>query len=106
MDNIKVTISSSDSWLESLIESLKDSEYAAEYLTVALEGKLETNQSLRYAIKDVVEAHEKMNNLSEEAKINYEKLDKILSEGGGSEIKVLVNLIQGLGFELVVSPKN
>jgi DNA-binding phage protein len=98
-------ISSSDSWLDSLIESLGDPEEAAEYLSVALEEKIGTRQLLRNAIKDVVEAYGRINNLSEEAKSYYEQLENLLSKNGGSEIHNLINLLGALGFKLTVDLK-
>jgi DNA-binding phage protein len=52
-----------------------------------------------------MEAHEQMNNLSEEAKQSYEKLDKILLETGGSEIYGLVELLDALGFRIAIALK-
>lgn len=95
----------SDSWLDSLIESLTDPEEAAGYLSVALEDNVSTNQLLRNALKDVIEAYSKINQLSKEAKLYYEQLETILSSNGGSEIHNLINLLNALGFKLVVDPK-
>ena len=62
-----------------LIESLKDSEEAAAYIEAALEeGEPEL---LQVVLRNVAEAHE-MNQLSEQAKVHHEKLDKMLSEDG------------------------
>jgi DNA-binding phage protein len=46
-----------------------------------------------------------MNNLSEEAKLCYEKLDKILLETRGTEIYSLVELLDALGFRLAIALK-
>ena len=54
---------------------------------------------------NVAEAHEGMNKLSAQAKLHHEKLDKILSEDGGSEIYNLVALLDALGFKLAIAPK-
>jgi DNA-binding phage protein len=53
-----------------------------------------------------VEARVRLNNLSEEAKRRYEKLDKILLETGGSEIYSLVKLLDALGFRIAIAPKD
>lgn len=98
-------ISSSDSWLDSLIESLTDPEEAAGYLSVALDDKTSTHQLLRNAIKDVIEAYSKINKLSEDAKLHYEQLDNLLSKNGSSEIQSLLELLNALGFKLTVNPK-
>jgi DNA-binding phage protein len=52
-----------------------------------------------------MEAREPINNLSEEAKQSYGKLDKILSETGGTEIYTLVELLDALGFRIAIAPK-
>lgn len=109
MTTKNVKISTSDNWLDSLIESLKDSEEAAEYLNVILEDDPETDQILRYALRDIVIAHSQINHFSNEtklqAKLQYEKLDKIFSEGGGNEIYILIKLLDNLGFKLTVTVK-
>ncbi|GAB4194861.1 MAG: hypothetical protein Fur006_40850 [Coleofasciculaceae cyanobacterium] len=106
MKNVKMP--TSDSWLDSLIESLKDPEEAAAYIEVALELEEKDPQPdmLRLTLKDVVEARVRMNNLSEEAQRSYEKLDKILLETGGVEIYGLVELLDALGFRLAITPKD
>ncbi len=53
--------------------------------------------------KDVVEARVQMKNLSETAKLRYEKLDKILLETGGAEICSLVELLDVLGFRIMIA---
>jgi DNA-binding phage protein len=101
----EVKMPTSDSWLDSLIESLKDPEEAAAYIEVALELEEKDPQPdiLRLTLKDVVEARVRLNNLSEEAKRSYEKLDKILSETGGAEIYGLVELLDVLGFRIAIA---
>jgi DNA-binding phage protein len=101
----EVKMPTSDSYLDTLIEELKDPEMAAGSIEVALEleGKDPQPDMLRLTLKDVVEAHLRMNNLSEEAKLLYEKLDRILLETGGVEIYGLVELLNALGFRLAIS---
>ncbi len=105
MKNVKMP--TSDSWLDSLIESLKDPEKAAGYIEAVLELEEEDPEPelLRAALKDVLDARRQMNNLSEEAKQSYEKLDKILLETGGTEIYSLVELLDALGFRIAIAPK-
>jgi DNA-binding phage protein len=95
----------SRSYREYLISSLKDPERAAAYIGVMLELDEEgfEPELLRSALKEVVEAREQMNNLSEEAKLRYEKLDKILLETGGAEIHSLIEFLDALGFRIAVS---
>ncbi|HEY9706685.1 MAG TPA: transcriptional regulator [Oculatellaceae cyanobacterium] len=98
----------SRSYREYLISSLKDPERAAGYIGVMLELDEEgfEPELLRSALKEVVEAREQMNNLSEEAKRTYEKLDKILVETGGAEIYGLVELLDALGFRIAIARKD
>jgi DNA-binding phage protein len=98
----------SRSYREYLISSLKDPERAAGYIGVMLELDEEgfEPELLRSALKEVVEAREQMNNLSEEAKLRYEKLDKILLETGGAEIHSLIEFLDALGFRIALAPKD
>jgi DNA-binding phage protein len=95
----------SDSYQDYLVESLKDSEEAAAYIEAILEAENPEPELLLCALKDVIEAQSKMNNFSEEAKLNWEKLNKMLSESGGSEVYCLVALLEALGFRLEVALK-
>ena len=102
-----VKMPTSRSYHDYLISALKNPERAAGNIEVALElqGKDPQPELLRLTLKDVMEAREQMNNLSEEAKLCYEKLDKILSETGGTEIYTLVELLDALGFRIAITPK-
>ncbi|MEG4283073.1 transcriptional regulator [Microcoleus sp. A006_D1] len=93
----------SDSYYESLIESLKDAEHAGGYIGAILEEKDPEPALLRNAIRKVIEARIRMNALSESAKEHHEKVDKMLTESGGSEIYSLVELLEALGFRLEVT---
>lgn len=100
MKNVKMP--TSDSWLDALIESLKDPEKGAAYIEAVLEEKEPEFEFLRLSFKDVIEARVRMNAFSDEAKLRYEKLDQILSETGGSEIYGLVELLDALGFRIAI----
>jgi DNA-binding phage protein len=98
----------SRSYHEYLISSLKDPEHAAAFIEVMLELDEEgfEPELLRSALKDVVTARGQSNNLSEEAKQRYEKLDKILLETKGTEIYSLVEFLDGLGLRIAIAPKD
>jgi DNA-binding phage protein len=102
-----VKMPTSDSYHDALIEDLKDNERAAGNIEVALELEEKDPQPdiLRLTLKDVIAARLQMNNLSEEAKLCYEKLDKILLETRGTEIYSLVELLDALGFRLAIALK-
>ncbi|HAA31916.1 MAG TPA: transcriptional regulator, partial [Cyanobacteria bacterium UBA8553] len=51
-------------------------------------------------------ARVQMNNLSEEAKLSYERLDKMLLETKGIEIYSLVEFLDALGFRIAIAPKD
>lgn len=96
----------SDSYYESLIESLKDAEHAGGFIGAILEEKDPEPALLRNAIRKVIEARIRMNALSDSAKEVHEKLDRMLSESGGSEIYSLVELLEALGFKLEITIAN
>jgi DNA-binding phage protein len=96
----------SDSYYESLIESLKDAEHAGGFIEAILEEKDPEPALLRNAIRKVIEARIRMNALSGSAKEVHEKLDKMLTESGGSEIYRLVELLEALGFKLEITIAN
>lgn len=93
----------SDSYREYLIESLKEPEEAAGFIGAILEEKNPEPALLRNAIRKVIEARIRMNALSESAKEHHGKLDKMLTESGGSEIYSLVELLEALGFKLQIT---
>lgn len=93
----------SDSYREFLIESLKDAEHAGGFIGAILEEKDPEPALLRNAIKNVIEARIRMNALSDSAKEVHEKLDRMLTESGGSEIYSLVELLEALGFKLEIT---
>ncbi len=101
MKNVKTP--TSDSWQDALIESLKNPEEAAAYIEVILEPDDPDTELLRAALKDVIDARVKMNALSEEAKLKWEKLDQMLQERGSDEIYALVELLEALGFRIAAA---
>ncbi len=90
---------------EFMIEDIKNPEHAADLLQAILEEKDPDPEFIRTALKKVVEARVRMNSLSESAKQKWEKLDKMLSETGGSEIYTRVELLEALVFRLAVTLK-
>lgn len=101
----EIQVPTSDSYHNYLIESLKDYEEAAGYIEVALEEGRDEPYLLIKVLRNVIEARIKMKNLSESAKVNYEKIDQILAESGGIEIYTFVEILDDLGFELSVKVK-
>lgn len=103
MKNLKMP--TSDSYHDFLIESLKNWEEAAGYIEIVLEEGGDQPVLLRKAIRNVVEAWEKCDRLSESTKQLHEKLDKMLTESNATEIYTFVQLLNELGFQLTITPK-
>lgn len=93
----------SRSYQEFLIESLRNAQEAAGYIEVTLTEASDEPKLLQMVLKDVVDSRLKFNNLSESAQLQWEKLDKMLTESAGSEIYSLVALLEALGFKLEIT---
>ncbi|MDF0556785.1 transcriptional regulator [Kamptonema sp. UHCC 0994] len=102
----KVKMPKSDSYDEFLIESLKDSGHAAGFIEAILEEKNPEPALLRNAVRKVVEARSRMNNLADSTQLKHEKLDKLLTASGCAEIYAFVELLDALGFRLAVTVKD
>jgi DNA-binding phage protein len=89
-----------------LIEQLKDSVYAAGYLTLFLneqeEGDLDVG-IFPSALKEVFEALGEPNMSADDAKLHLEKLDGLLSQNGMATIYGLANWLNTLGLKLSVA---
>lgn len=103
MKNVKMP--TCDRYREFLIECLKDPEQAAGYIEAILEEENPKPKLLENALKKVVEAYARSNQLSESAKQHHEKLDRMLAESRGSEIYTFVKLLNALGFRVAIAPK-
>ena len=88
---------------EHLFEELKDLEYAAGYLTAALE---EGEEVFLLAVRDVVEAHDGMAALSQATKLNRENLYDKLSKDGNPRFSSLSAILDQLGLEIRFAPKS
>lgn len=94
------------SYQDDLIEFLKQPEAAAAYIEAILEEKNAEAELLPLALSNMVEAHGGIIQLSELAKLHYEKLKNSLSKTGGEEVYLLVALLDALGFQLNVTVKS
>ena len=101
MTNVKAP--TSRSYQEFLIASLKNTQEAAGYIEVTLTEASDEPKLLQMVLKDVVDSQLKLNNLSESAKLQWEKLDKMLTASAGSEIYCFVELLEALGFKLGIT---
>jgi DNA-binding phage protein len=96
-------MSTSDSYHDYLISSLKDPSYAAAYLETHLEEKEPEPELLRLALSNVAEALGEVNMSSEQAKLHRKKLDQLLSNPGIEAIYRLANWLNDLGLKLTVT---
>jgi len=86
-----------------LLEGLKDLEYAAGYLTAALE---EGEDVFLLAVRDVAQAQGGLNSLAQATKLNRENLYDMLSAEGNPRLSSLTSVLNKLGFEVAFRPKN
>lgn len=86
---------------DELLESLRDSQEAMEYLNAALEE--DDHEVFLLALRNVAEAHGGMAQLAERAKLNRESLYRMLSADGNPELRSLDALLHALGFRLAVT---
>jgi DNA-binding phage protein len=100
-----VKMPTSDSYRPYKIASLKDIKYAAAYITAILAEKNPEPELLQLALTDVIEAWVKSDRISESTKQLHEKLDRILTESNATEIYTFVQLLNELGFQLTITPK-
>jgi len=101
MKNVKAP--TSRSYQEFLIASLKNTQEAAGYIEVTLTEASDEPKLLQMVLKDIIDSRIKFHNLSESAQLQWEKLDKMLSESNGSEIYCFVELLEALGFKLGIT---
>jgi probable addiction module antidote protein len=88
---------------ELLFEDLRNLEYAAGYLTVAME---EGEDVFLLAVRDVAEAHGGMTALSKSSRLNRENLYSMLSKKGNPRLSSITSILKQLGFEVKFSPKS
>ena len=85
-----------------LLKDLKDVEYAAGYLTAALE---EGEDVFLLALRDVAQAVGGIAALSQATKLNRENLYDLLSRRGNPRLSSITMILDKLGFELALRPK-
>ena len=91
---------------ETLIERLKDHDYAVAYLNAAIEeslkGDQESQQLFLNALRNVAEAQGTMSDLAKRARMRRESLYRILSKKGNPELSSLASLLHAMGFSLSI----
>ena len=86
-----------------LFDQLRDPQYAAGYLTAALE---EGDDVFLLAVRDVAQAQGGLGSLSQATKLNRENLYDMLSAEGNPRLSSLTSILNKLGFEVTFRPKN
>jgi len=81
---------------DDLLADLKDTEYAAEYVTAA---RKESRETFLLALRDVAEAQNGMTKVAVRAGVNRENLYRMLSEGGNPRLSSLDAVLEALGME-------
>lgn len=91
------------SYKEDLLERLKDIEYSASYLNLALED--EDPRVFLLALKDVIEAHGGIGKASKKAELSRESMYKTLSGKKDPRISTVAKMLDSVGIELKTYPK-
>ena len=86
-----------------LLKDLKKLDYAAGYLTAALE---ESEAVFLLAIRDVVQAQCGMSALARATKLNRENLYDMLSTAGNPRLSSITSILNKLGLEIKLTPQS
>ena len=91
---------------ESLLERLKDPEYASIYLKACLEESFEAKDMgiFQLAVRDVVEASGGMGEISSRMEVSRESFYRSLSQTGKARFSTLINAIKACGLDLDFHP--
>src|SRR5271157_1990129 len=89
-----------ESYRESLLESLRNPEEAAQYLNACLED--EDARVFLLALRDVADARGGIRSLSRDAHLNRESLYRMLSKSGNPSLDSLAAVLNACGLRLAV----
>lgn len=91
---------------DTLTEDLKKSDYARDYLSIALEEYEKDKDSIAFltALRDVAEARGGLGQLARKTNLNRENLYKVLSSKGNPRLDTIESLLHGLGYRLDIQP--
>src|SRR3954467_9625979 len=89
-----------ESYRESLLRSLKNTDEAAQYLNACLED--EDARVFLLALRDVAEARGGIRALSRDANLNRESLYRMLSNSGNPSLDSLAAILNACGLRLAV----
>ena len=89
-----------ESYRESLLESLRNPEDAAHYLNACLED--EDDRVFLLALRDVADSHGGIRALSRDTHLNRESLYRMLSRSGNPSLDSLTAVLNACGLRLAV----
>ena len=89
------------SYREDLLCRLKDSAFAAGYLSKCLE---DDESTFLVALRDVAEAHGGIRQLARKTHLNREHLFRMLSKSGNPHLHSLRQLVGAIGLKLMLQP--
>ena len=89
-----------ESYRESLLESLRNPEEAAQYLNACLED--EDARVFLLALREVADARGGIRSLSRDAHLNRESLYRMLSKSGNPSLDSLAAFLNACGLRLAV----
>ena len=93
-------IAKTESYRESLLESLRNPEDAAQYLNACLAD--EDSRVFLLALRDVADARGGLRALSRDAHLNRESLYRMLSKSGNPSLESLASVLEAFGLRLAV----
>lgn len=85
---------------ELLDEYLADEDFAAEFLSQALEE--EDFSTFILSLKDVIRVHGSITSIAEKSKISRSTIYKLFSEKSNPELKTILSLLHTVGYDLRV----
>lgn len=85
-----------------LLKKLRDLEYAAGYLTAAMD---EGEDTFLLALRDVAQANAGLASLARATRLNRENLYDMLSEQGNPRLKSITAILEHLGLQVQFSAK-
>lgn len=89
-----------------VIETMKDTNEAAEYLSSSLEEYFDDGnlEAFLTAVRSVAEAQGGISGLAKKTELNRQTLYRTLSTDGNPRIKTLLSILSSLGFRLAIEP--
>ncbi len=92
-----------ESYKEHLLDSLRDTNAAAAYLTACLDD--ENPQVFLLAVRDVADVYGGLREVSRRTGLNRESLYRMLSRSGNPELRSLRSVLASLDLRLTVGAK-